>query len=33
MEDFIWVTGILALILLSLVYVQLLGRGPEELDG
>ena len=30
MEDLFWVAGIIALTLLGLVYIKLLGRGPEE---
>ena len=33
MEDLILVSGILALTLSGLVYIRLLGRGPEEIDG
>jgi hypothetical protein len=30
MEDLYWVLLIIGLTLLSLVYIKLLGRGPEE---
>ena len=30
MEDLLWIASIIGLTLLGLIYIKLLGRGPEE---